>query len=109
MNPKTIIASIERNHEVMTAQVEKLGELSPKPAFPTFNGTDTPANVATLLNAAVLGHLQGAADALHALAEVETNLRRPVEANQAERAKPRHTPEIIDVEATVINSEDKPK
>lgn len=108
MNPRTIIASIERNRSIMEAQVEKLGEFSPRLSRTTMASGDTPTNVATLLNETVRGHLQGVADALHAIAEVETAMRSgdaSLSASEGKQARP----DIIDVEAVVIDRKGVPK
>ena len=105
MNPKSIIQSIELDRTVMEAQYEELSKSSSKFAHVSFGQGDSAANVSTLLNAAVRGHLQGAADALHAIAEIEANIRaksgqpKSSTAGQGERQ-----PMVIDVEAVVIKS-----
>jgi hypothetical protein len=102
MNPKVIINSIERSRSVMEAQVEKLNECAPTPPRVLLDAEQTQANVSTLLNTTVRGHLQGAADALHAIAEVETHLRLAA-AHQTGAPNGRRQPQIIDAEAIVIN------
>ncbi len=104
MNPKTIIQAIERNHEIMAAQVEKLGEYSPRLQQLSLGRCGgTSESVADLLNTAVLGHLQGAADALHAIAEVEARVRDKsrIMENEAHRQ-----PEIFDAEVVVVKAKE---
>lgn len=105
MNPKTVISIIERNRTVMEAQLEKLNEFASKSPRTLLAAEETQANVSMLLNTAVRGHLQGAADVLHAIAEVEAQVRL-VNANQTATANVRRQPEIIDAEVTVIKAEE---
>lgn len=106
MNPKTIIQSIELNRSVMEAQYEELSKIFPKFDHVSFAPGDSAASVSTLLNAAVRGHLQGAADALHAIAGVEASIRaRASDSNMASTPmQSGYQPDVIDVEATVIKS-----
>ena len=100
MDPRTIISVIERDHAVIAAQVEKLGEQAAT-LFPTRLGEgDTPTNVAAMVSNLARGHLQGAADTLAALAEVETNVRRQAPADHRSEATT-----TIDGEAVVITEE----
>ncbi len=107
MNPKSIIQSIELNRAVMEAQYEKLAMVAPRVPHVSFGHGDSAASVSTLLNAAVRGHLQGAADALHAIAEVEANIRaRASESKPSTTRQGERQPVVIDVEAVVIQSKE---
>lgn len=108
MNPKAVINMIERNRSVMEAQLEKLSEFAPKPPRLLPATEETQGNVSMLLNTAVRGHLQGAADVLHAIAEVEAHVRL-TSTNQGESAKGRRQPVIIDAEMIVIKPEESEK
>ena len=98
MSAKNIIDAIERNHAVMGAHVQRLSTVTPELKFqqPSAGGEYSPSSVSDLLNASVLGHLQGAANALRAMAEVESNFNT---ATRPETAIAPQTATIIDVEA----------
>ncbi len=99
MNPKLIMDVIEKNHAVMEAQIEKFAALAPKsPPCVTSDGTVT---VASLLQAAMLGHLQGAAESLQTLGEVESIIR---DSDETVSGHPESV--IIEGEATVVHSEE---
>jgi len=108
MSTKNFIDCIERNHAVMGAHIQRLATVSPELKFPqTAGGAETsPYNVSDLLNASVLGHLQGAANALKAMAEVEASFNSAI---NPEISTDRKSATIIDVEVSAIdNKEDKP-
>ena len=107
-NVKKIIASIERNHAIMDAQVERLAGLSPELNIPNFSGTENVANVSGLLNSTLLGQMQGAANALRALAEVQADFSSATKENQRSLTEAKKPQETIDVDFTEIETkEDK--
>ena len=96
MNTRAIIKSIEDNRAVMEAQIEKLGQISTGAPHLTLTDGSMPDTVAGLLNAAVRGHLQGAATALNAIDEVEQQMRAAL--RPAAPTPPQRPSEIIDAE-----------
>lgn len=107
MSTRRFIECIERNHLVMGAHVQRLATVSPEQLFTQTAGVNenSTLNVSDLLNASVRGHLQGAANALKAMAEVEVNINS---LNTPETSKNRQSITVIDVEASEIdNKEDK--
>lgn len=103
MNTKSIIQSIELNRSVIEAQFEELSKCAPRFTHVSFGQGDSADSVSTLLNAVVRGHLQGAADTLHAIGEVEANIRaKAVESKQPTAMQSERQPMVIDVEAVVI-------
>ncbi len=98
MNPKLIMSAIEKNRAVMGAQIEQFAALSPKP--PKFESVDGTVTVASLLQDAMFGHLQGAAESLQALAEVDAIGQRRDEAGNGHREAL-----VIDSVATVVRAE----
>jgi len=102
---KKIIASIERNHAIMDAQVDRLASLSPELTIPNFVGTENSTNVADLLNSNLIGQMQGAANALRALADVQSSFATAAKENQRSLTDGKRTVETIDAEFTEI----KPK
>lgn len=98
MNPKQIMSAIEKNRAVMGAQIEKFAALSPKP--PKSDSINSTVTVASLLQDAMLGHLQGAAESLQALAEVEAIDQRRDEAGNGHSEAM-----VIDSVASVVRTE----
>jgi hypothetical protein len=107
MNVKKVIASIERNHAVMQAHVQRLTTISPEPKLPqpVIEAEHSPSsNASALLNASVIGHLQGAANAMLAMAEVESHFDSTI---GSDRPDVPHSVEIIDVEASSIETKEE--
>lgn len=100
MNPKLIIQSIERNHAVMDAHLQKLDQISPAMSQLKLSPSgETLASVSQLLNSAVRSHLQGAADAMNAMADVENKIRTEgADKTVASQA------DVIDVEAVLVET-----
>lgn len=98
MNPKIIMSTIEKNHAVIEAQLEKFAALSPK--YPPSASTDNEVTVASLLQGVMLGHLHGAAESLQAMNEVESIIRSD------ETVSGHRESSIIEGEATVVPSEE---
>jgi hypothetical protein len=94
MNPKSLIASIERNRAVMEAGFQRLSGLAPD-----FSGLPQEADPATLLAHAARAHLAGAAGALRELARSEADTRRAFPAASAESG-----PVVLDGEAVIIET-----
>lgn len=103
---KKIIASIERNHAIMEAQVERLAELSPDPIIPNFGGTPNLANVSDLLNSTLFGQMQGAANALRALSEVQADFSSMTKENQRSLTDSKRSAEAINAEFTEIDTKE---
>jgi len=106
MSVKNIIACIERSHAVMGAHIQKLATISPELALPQTAGeaeNSPPSDVSGFLNAVVNGHLQGAANALLAMAEVESHFDNTIGSDTPDVPL---SAEIIDVEATSIEKEE---
>ncbi|MCX7094127.1 MAG: hypothetical protein NTY50_11840 [Methylobacter sp.] len=99
MNPKQIMSVIEKNRAVMGAQIEQFAALSPKP--PQSESVDGAVTVASLLQDAMFGHLQGAAESLQALAAIDAASRRRDEADNGHCEAM-----VIDSVATVVRTED---
>ena len=101
MDTKTIIRSIERNRELMGAQMEKL-DSTPASSVPIAisPNSDMQTSVGELLSATVRAHLQASANTLNTLAEVERQFRSSSLPNEA--AKPNREPKVIDAEVTVL-------
>lgn len=94
MNISTIIAAIEKDREVIAAQVERLSEYTPKISIPVMSRADSALMASNLLDSTMQGHFQCAAEILNILGEVESNVRS---------RKPASSLEVI--EAEVIHSE----
>lgn len=102
MNPKLIIQSIERNHAVMDAHLQKLDEISPAMSQLKLSPSgDTSASVSQLLNTAVRAHLQGAADVMHAMADIENKIRTEGAGKSVARQA-----DVIDVEAVLVETKE---
>jgi len=78
MNANDIVTQIAHTHNVMSAQVRKLNELSPKPTSMTGAETGTTSGLADLLQATIAGHISNATESLRAIAEVEAAMCAPV-------------------------------
>lgn len=105
-NVKKIIASIERNHAIMDAQIDRLAGLSPDLNMTNFGETENAANVSGLLNAALSGQMQGAANALRALAEVQSSFATTAKENQRSLTEGKGSAEVIEAEFTEIENKE---
>jgi hypothetical protein len=74
MNPKSIIACIEKNREVLEAQARRVQDIVPQPAR-THRTNDEEGNAAQLLSEHVMAQLATAADWLRAMTDAETAVR----------------------------------
>lgn len=99
MNPKTLIASIERQRAVMEAGFQRLSELAPDFSSVPENAPDPSA----LLVHVARAHLAGAALVLHELARTEAETRRAFPAADAGTGAA-----ILDGEAVVIATQGTP-
>ncbi len=97
MNAKNIINYIERNHEVMEAHIQKLATIAPNSDI-IQSARQGNQSVSDLLEATVNAHVQGAANALCAMAEVQEkfNNMTPYKSDTP------NNPPIIDVEVVSI-------
>jgi hypothetical protein len=99
MNPKLIMNTIDKNREVMEAQIERFSSLSHKHSLiPNADGLVT---VASILQNVMFGHLQSAAASLDALAETEADVRKKYETMNRHSAD--HEGVVIEGEAIVID------
>jgi hypothetical protein len=77
MSTKSVIADIKKTRSVVEAQVGRLGEVSPHPVkIPPTTG-DTTTATAKIINSVLTAQLGTAADCLHALTNVEADIRTP--------------------------------
>lgn len=97
MNPKLILSAISRNRAVMEAQIDKLAALPSSRTAPEH--ADVGLTTASLLQRAMLGHLQGAEESLLVLNDVD---------QQDDAVKASDERAIIDSVATVINDQGDP-
>lgn len=93
MSPKSVLEMIAGYRQVMEAQIEALNKLPPTSSpLPPPSSAD-PGAISTFLDAAVRNQLQGAAQVLRVLNEVETHLRSTTEPSNRRRS-----PEILEAE-----------
>lgn len=90
METKYIITAIMDNRRIMQEQLGGLAAISPKPL--KLDSTTSPHD---LLGAALDSHLQGAADALRAIADVEMSMRKAMGRSEHQQENKENT--VIDV------------
>lgn len=101
MDTKAIIRSIERNRELMGAQLEKLDSTNANFAPIAISpNSDIQTSVGELLSSTVRAHLQGAANTLNTLADVEAQFRSG--SLPSAITKPDREPKVIDAEVTIV-------
>ena len=104
---KKIIASIERNHAIMDAQLDRLASLPTELTIPNFGGTENSANVSDLLNSTLIGQMQGAANELRALADVQSSFATTARENQRSLTNNKGSVETIEAEFTEIKHKEE--